>query len=77
MTTERYNGWANRDTWLTVLWINNDYDLYNTIRAHKEDVLSMNRTELLNFVYAYGHVTDKIVRKNVNIQEVKEAIEEL
>jgi len=28
MTTETYNGWTNRDTWLVPLWIDNDYGTY-------------------------------------------------
>ena len=28
MTTDEYNGWANRETWATVLHIDNDEGLY-------------------------------------------------
>ena len=28
---EDYNGWCNRDTWLVMLWLNNDYENYQNI----------------------------------------------
>ncbi len=30
--TDEYNGWANRETWATVLWLNNDEGLYSMAR---------------------------------------------
>lgn len=30
--TEKYQGWANRETWALMLWINNDQGLYETFR---------------------------------------------
>jgi hypothetical protein len=28
MTDEKYNGWTNRETWATALWIDNDPDMH-------------------------------------------------
>ena len=35
MITEKYNGWTNRATWNLVLWVQNDYELYQWIRENK------------------------------------------
>jgi len=30
-----YNGWKNRATWNVVLWLGNDYPIYNAARGYK------------------------------------------
>ena len=30
-----YNGWKNRATWNVVLWLGNDYPLYNAAQGYK------------------------------------------
>lgn len=31
MKTETYNGWTNRETWLTNLWLTNDQGIYEMV----------------------------------------------
>ena len=31
MTDERYNGWTNRETWLTNIWLTNDQGTYDYV----------------------------------------------
>jgi hypothetical protein len=30
-----YNGWKNRATWNVVLWLSNDYPIYNAAQGYK------------------------------------------
>lgn len=71
-----YNGWTNRDTWLVMLWLNNDYDNYQKItrivnNTNKLQDLSNNELyiELKDF-----HYGDDINFNNVNLDEVRQAL---
>lgn len=33
MSADEYNGWANRETWLVALWIDNDPETYEVARS--------------------------------------------
>ena len=76
---DKYNGWTNRDTWLVMLWIYNDYDNYMRL-THKvggigtdKKLADMNCCELMGWLrrLKYG---DEIDWGKVNMEEVKEAI---
>lgn len=71
-----YNGWTNRDTWLVMLWLNNDYDNYQKItrivnNTNKLQDLSNNELyiELKDF-----HYGDKINFNNINLDEIRQAL---
>jgi len=36
---KEYNGWSNRETWATMLWINNEQGLTEQVRFLAEDAL--------------------------------------
>lgn len=38
MNNEKYNGWANYETWNVALWYNNDEAIYHTLNAVIEPV---------------------------------------
>lgn len=71
-----YNGWTNRDTWLVMLWLNNDYENYQKItrivnNTNKLQDLSNNELyiELKDF-----HYGDKINFNNINLDEIRQAL---
>ena len=39
MTTEEYNGWTNRETWVLNLWINNEEVWYNEVRLQAAEII--------------------------------------
>jgi len=39
MVEERYNGWANRETWAMALWLDNDRALYDESRGRAREVV--------------------------------------
>ena len=37
--SEGYEGWANRDTWLVSMWLNNDYDYYHSVLGYTRELV--------------------------------------
>lgn len=50
MTTETYNGWTNRETWLVNLWLTNDEATYNDVR---EGLTELNGFEAQEWLEGY------------------------
>ena len=79
MENEKYNGWANRDTWLVALWLDNDQRNYvRMIRMVKgigtnKKTKELTDKELLDKLkgFYYG---DKINWNCVNISELREIL---
>lgn len=74
-----YNGWCNRDTWLVMLWLENDqtnYENMGRIVKNTHDLADLTDLmlygELKDFYYG-----DKINFKNVDIDEVRTVLVEL
>lgn len=76
---EKYNGWTNRDTWLVMLWINNDIENYMAV-IHKIKGIGTNKLfkdlkccEIMEWLKRL-HYGDAINWHNVNIEEIRDAI---
>lgn len=79
MDNEKYNGWTNRDTWLVILWIENDYNNYMR-KEHKikglgssKKLIDLSENEFITWIKKL-HYGDKINWNNVNFQEIKKSL---
>ena len=69
---EDYNGWCNRDTWLVMLWLNNDQSNYEGITRivkNTHDLKDLSDLELYGILkdFYYG---DKINYARVDLGDV-------
>jgi len=67
----KYNGWANRDTWLVGLWLNNHESNYRFMRANKKKLMKMKKPQLIRTLKGRCHFGDKIDWTQVRITEIK------
>jgi hypothetical protein len=65
---ERYNGWDNYDTWLVVVWLQNDLSNYEKLRRLNEDEVNDLDAMALENDYYYGD--EEINWDNVNVNEI-------
>ena len=79
MENEKYQGWSNRDTWLVMLWLNNDSNNYKAME-HKVKGIGTNKLfkdltccETMAWLKKL-HYGDEINWHNVNIDEIRNAI---
>ena len=72
---EKYNGWANRDTWVVNVWLNNDENNYrrlvNAVKGVSGTKLTLvSDLALLDKLRQY-HYGDKVNWENVDLQEIR------
>ena len=78
--TQQYNGWANRDTWLVSLWLNNDEGYYRTVYDYTKQLVGQGlpREEIRKAVQKRIRTESYRIRDprndfNVHYKEVSEA----
>lgn len=54
--TQTFNGWTNRETWATNLWLSNDELVYNQMNTMIRDKITEDTTdeEVVTFFYAWA-----------------------
>ena len=72
----KYNGYANRDTWLVALWLDNDRNNYFKMKRNKKSLLAMKKPKLIATLKRNFKFGDKINWKNVRTGEIKQNIRE-
>lgn len=64
---EDYNGWCNRDTWLVMLWLNNDQNNYEGITRIVKNTHGLKD---LSDMQLYGILKDFYYRDKINFNKV-------
>ena len=77
MKNKRYNGWANRDTWLVALHLDNVKSNYDFYRRNKKFLLKMNKSVFIRALKRNCKFTDKINWNNVRATEIRNLIREV
>ena len=71
---EDYNGWCNRDTWLVMLWLGNDYENYQNITRivnNTHELKDLSDLELYMILKDFNYGNDKIDFTRVDLDEVR------
>jgi hypothetical protein len=86
MNNEKYNGWANYETWNVALWYNNDeaiYDmLYDMIKSvAPEEINDETASEVVITAFKYYNMAEtpdnvKLNSKEINWYEIAEDLRE-
>ena len=84
MNNERYNGWANYETWNVALWYNNDEAIYDAIFdaiKHNDIVTADEAREIIQDVFLSYNMTAtpdevKITDAKINWGEIAEDLRE-
>lgn len=70
------NGYKNWDTWNLRVWMDNDYEGYNYIKDNKTMLQALEDKELVKTLKRVTHCTDNINTNKVDVQAIREALEE-
>lgn len=76
---KQYNGWANRQTWNVILWMNNDYGLYQeyTERVKTQGKFTASTAQqYVGNVFSAGVTPDGDSLSGVNWKEIAKALNE-
>ncbi len=78
MSNETYNGWTNRATWNTALWLTNDETLYRTMVEHfrEEEITNQNVRFFCNLLWPCSETPDGDELHDVNWSEIADMIRE-
>jgi hypothetical protein len=78
MTTKTYNGWRNRATWNTALWLTNDESMYRMMIDHFrfEDITKENARFFCNLLWPCSETPDGDELADVYWPEIVDMIEE-
>lgn len=76
--TKTYNGWTNRATWNTALWLTNDETLYRTMCEHfrEEEITNKNARFFCNLLWPCSETPDGDELHDVNWSEIADMIRE-
>ena len=78
MTTKTYNGWTNRATWNTALWLTNDEGIYRTMLSFfgDEEITPANARFFCNLIWSCSETPDGDELADVNWREIADMIRE-
>lgn len=76
MKNEKYNGWHNRDTWLVVLWLENDEYNYKLMKKYYKYMLKGKAKFLKQFIKYNFIIKDKLNWSKVSTKEIKKMLKE-
>jgi hypothetical protein len=78
MTTKLYNGWKNRATWNTALWLTNDESIYRSMISFfaDEDITTENARFFCNLLWPCCETPDGDELADVYWPEIVNMIQE-